>query len=98
MQIHRQRIHGNYLARSASDQFSERCGECLVIADPGARRSVMAANPQASPIGQFLFHVVRGGFGLQPQRVAGEVHHLAAVGIVGMMKFCRVGRQSIMRV
>ncbi len=70
VQIHRQRIHGDDLGLLGPDESGERCGGVFVIADPGPRGLGVPENGQAAPVFELLFNVVRGGFGLQSERVA----------------------------
>ena len=86
MQIHGQRIHGDDFAFLRADERGKGCRGLFVIGDPRTLRGVMAEHAQAPPVLHFLFDILRGRFGLKPERVAAQIHQSPPVAVAGMME------------
>ncbi len=80
MQVGGKRIHGDDFRLLATHQFGHGPGEEFMVGHPRECALEMALDPQAPPAVQFGGDMVRGGFGLKPERVAAEIDLVLAAG------------------
>ena len=95
MEVNGERIHHHHFGRQRTHKSRRRPRKQLDVGHPRLRTMEVAFDGEVLPQLQIALDIFTDGFGLQTERMAGEIHPLAITRSARNVKAFAVGRERI---